>query len=179
MRRLCVLLPLLLASSVVVADPHARGSDLVYGAGIAFMVRAPGGWVLATESGRDLGLDAVYHAAGSSFGDAGAVAFARALPKQHQTAAQLIDQTITGMSDQAPDLVVDPPSTWTCGKKRGRLVTVAHDPAGKVEALLFIDEPGAVVVLGLLADSEARRTAALPRLRELCASYRFVGPVTP
>ncbi len=81
------------------------------------------------------------------------------------------------MREHAPKLAVEPVVDWTCGAKSGRLVTVAHDPVGNSEALGFLEEGDAVVVIGLLANDTKARTAAMPRLRELCRSYRFLGPV--
>lgn len=170
---------LLLLSRIAVADPHGRGGELIYGAGVSFTLRAPAGWVLDTKSGRDQGMDAVYYPHGSTFGDARVIAFARALPKQGQTLAQLMDQAIATLREHAPKLTVDPTSAWTCGNnKAGRLLTVAHDPVGNAEALVFLDEPDAVIVIGLMANDVPHRTAAMPRLHELCTAYRFLGSVT-
>ncbi|HET9991944.1 MAG TPA: hypothetical protein VFQ65_25620 [Kofleriaceae bacterium] len=170
---------LVLAFGIAVADPHARGGELVYGGGVSFALKAPTGWVLDAKSGRDQGMDAVYYAKGSSFGEARVIAYAHALPKHNQTIAQLIDQTVATMREHASQLVVDPTSAMTCGNnKSGRLLTVSHDPVGNAEALVFLDEADAVIVLGLIANDESHRTTAMPKLRELCSTYRFVGPVT-
>jgi hypothetical protein len=168
----------LLASSIAIAKSPARENGIVYGGGVAFALRAPSGWVLDNESGRAQGLDAVFYAKGSSFADAHAVAFARVLPKRNQTLAQVIEHGFSAMRQHAPKLEIDRESTLTCGRKPARFVTLAHDPAGNVEALAFVDEPTTVILIGLLAQDAAQRAAAMPRLRELCGSYHFVGNVT-
>lgn len=176
MRTIHVLL-LLLASSLAVADPAAKGGEIVYGRGVSFMLHTPSGWVLDADSGHDQGMDAVYLAKGSKFGEAKVIAFAHAMSRNGQSLTQIMDQSISTMREHAPKLAVDPATDWTCGKRSGRLVLVAHDPVGNSEALGFLEEGDAVVVIGILANDTKARTAAMPRLRELCSSYRFLGPV--
>lgn len=170
-------LSVLVASSFAVAAPTAKGGEIVYGGGVSFMLHTPTGWVLDPDSGHEQGMDAVYLAKGTKFGEAKVIAYAHGMPRNGQTLAQIIDQVVAGMREHAPKLTVEPVVDWTCGKKSGRLLLVAHDPAGNSEALGFLDEGDAVVVIGLLANDTKARTAAMPRLRELCSSYRFLGPV--
>lgn len=170
-------LGVLLASSVAVAEPAAKGGEIVYGGGVSFMLHTPTGWVLDADSGHDQGMDAVYMAKGAKFGEAKVIAFAHAMARNGESLTQIMNQSIATMREHAPKLSVDPVADWTCGKKSGRLITVAHDPVGNSEALGFLEEGNAVVVIGLLANDTKARTAAMPRLRELCSSYRFLGPV--
>jgi hypothetical protein len=175
MRTKNVLVVLVCVIGVAAADP--RGAEIVYGGGVAFQLHPPTGWVLDADSGHAEGMDAVYLAKGSKFGEAKVIAFAHAMPRNGQPLPQIIDGAIAEMREHAPKLAVAPAVDWTCGKKSGRLVLVAHDPVGNSEALGFLDEGDAVIVIGLLASDTKARTAAMPRLRELCRSYRFLGPV--
>lgn len=180
----------LLAAALACA-PHASGAielelpapgepttAMVTGKGYRFLLLSPKGWVLDTQGGAGRGLAAVLFPLGSTFKDAPAVLYVNVAPRAGGEALDaFVAREIARAQGKSPGLKVEAGQpVETQDRKRAEVRAVTGDPWRNREALAFIREAEAFVIVVLSARSAESYEAALPAFRELVRSYSTIGP---
>ena len=160
--------------------PQSGGARaaLVYGEGHAYWLTAPDGWVLDGRAGAEQGLFAVFYPAGSTWSSAPAVMYTTTSPRDSAADQPLeasVDADMARARAMSPGLRVArvPPLTTQDGKHAEvRLIT--GDRRGNNEAVAFIGEGPAVVVVTLTSRDLDRFTRAYPAFESVVRSYSLV-----
>lgn len=160
-------------SDPVVPGP---GSGLVFGENYLFRITAPDGWVLDNQSGRTMGLDAVFYPRGESWERTETRMYVQVWQKEGKGLKEIVEEDIRNYRKAFPSLKVgdEEPIRLASGKE----VLVKHfedGNEGAIESLAWFDEPRVVVALVLSAKSAPRFDAARPDFAKLVRSYDYLG----
>lgn len=171
--------------STIAPDPAAApavsegATALLSGAGHTFLVTAPQGWVLDSEAGRADGLHAVFYPVGSTWTGTSAFMYAVGVGAERghdQTLDAFIAGDVAAMRKHVPALRVRPAQELpTADGKRAAVRLVSGGAPGDEEAVAFIREPRAIVVLALTSHDHASFARSRAAFDSLVASYRFLG----
>jgi hypothetical protein len=165
------------ASEAQIVLPDAPGTALVTGKGYRFLLDAPKGWVLDNQGGASRGLTTVFYPSGQSFKDAPAILYANVAPRTAgERLGDFVDREIARARQRSPGLQVE--SHKDIQTKDGHAAViraVAGDVHGNREALAFVEEKEAFVILVLSARTKESFEASLPAFTALVRSYSTVG----
>jgi hypothetical protein len=153
-------------------------SGLIYGTDHSFTLTAPTGWVLDNSSGVSQGLHAVFYRRGSSWKDAVAVMYARAVHKnsEKKTLEDVVQADVADFKKSSKDSTATDGSPLPTRDKKTALVRFFYDGANKnYEAVAFIDEPKVVVLLALTSRTKDDYENSLAAFKELVGSYYFIS----
>jgi len=179
---LVLLATLLGCASGPLSVPASEGMGLgdndavLYGDNYVFAVARPQGWTVDAESAKDLGVDAVFFPAGSSW--QGPVTM---YPRIWQKAASL---TLADVMDD--DLQQYRQANPSVAVEEGSSISISPSISGRVryfksatpelhEAVAYIDQSQTVAVLVLRATTEPRFKEALPAFEAFVRSYRALS----
>jgi hypothetical protein len=150
---------------------------MVYGDSHAFFITAPAGWVLDNRSGLGNGVHAGFYPKGSSWRDSPAVMYANGVGRSSgETLDSFIADDIETFRSRSPQIQVkEGPSIKT---EDGRVAVVRYfsgDQSGNYEAVAYIAEKRAIIVLALSARSQDAYQRSLRPFQELVANYTFIS----
>lgn len=149
---------------------------LLYGKDHSYLLGAPKGWILDSESGKPQGLVAVFYPKGGSWADSPSVMYSRIQPKKGKTFAEAIQWDIDYMKKQSPmiQVTMQEPIIYGKDKKKAevRYLTGEHDR--NLEAVAYLEEAKWVVLIVLTARNEQTFKESLPAFKELVESYRYL-----
>jgi hypothetical protein len=182
-------LPLLLVATLAMPGPSRSASDVepepaaVSSALIAtesqvFLVTPPSGWTLDSDAGRESGLDAVLYPDGSSWARAKTVMYAVGLPASEgeRTLEEFIADHLDAARRRSPALTIraldDVPMV---DGRKASVRLLSGDAHGSEEAVAFIREPQAVVMIVLTSHDHASFVRSRSAFAALVASYRPLG----
>ena len=176
--RMTLSLTLLIFSLAVATASAAEGqTGMVYGDTHAFFVTAPPGWVLDNRSGLRNNVHAAFYPQGSNWQDSPAIMYANGVGRSSgQTLDSFIDDDIQTFRDRSPQIRVEERSPIKT--KDGRLAVVRHfsgDQYGNHEAVAYIAEKRAFIVLALSARSQDAYQRSLRSFEELVRNYSFIS----
>jgi hypothetical protein len=168
---------LTLGIAFAIASVAGAQTGMVYGDSHAFFVTAPAGWVLDNRSGLRDGVHAAFYPQGSSWTDSPAVMYANGSTRSSgQTLDSFIADDIETFRSRSPQIrVKEGPSIKT---KDGRVAVVRYflgDRSGNYEAVAYITEKRAFVVLALSARSQDAYQRSLQSFQELVRNYTFIS----
>ena len=167
----------LLAAQILCAAEKEFGGGIVYGKDHAFLIEAPPGWVLDTQSAASQGIHAVLYPKGSSWSEAPAVMYANMASKKKEgitNVQQLIDLDLAKFKKKNPKIgMTERRPLKTADGKTAQVRLFQGDQWGNREAVAYIDEPAFVAILVLSSRSQADFQESLPAFEKLVASYRF------
>jgi len=168
---------LTLGIAFAIASVAGAQTGMVYGDSHAFFVTAPAGWVLDNRSGLRDGVHAAFYPQGSSWTDSPAVMYANGSTRSSgQTLDSFIADDIQTFRGRSPQIQVkEGPSIKT---KDGRVAVVRYfsgDQSGNYEAVAYIAEKKAMIVLALSARSQDAYQRSLQSFEELVRNYTFIS----
>src|SRR5262249_49796694 len=143
---------LTLTPQVALAEITENGKGLAYGKDHSYLIQAPKGWMLDTESAASQGLFAVFYPKGSSWADGDAVMYTNAAALDGRTAAQAMDKDAESIRKNSPDVKVTDGGTITTSD--GKSATVKYfegDKYGNYEAAAYVPEKLVMVNMILTA----------------------------
>lgn len=148
---------------------------LFFGAGHAYILNAPKGWVLDNVSGRSQGLVGVFYPKGGSWENSLAVMYSRVQPREGRTFDAMIKEDLAFMQKQKPALKVSEQLPIPYGR-HGKKASIRYLDSGprEFEAVAYMEEKNWVVLVVLTARSQEERSSALPAFRELVQSFVYV-----
>jgi hypothetical protein len=169
------LLILLLAAATASAAEGETG--ILYGDSHACFVTAPPGWVLDNRSGLRDRVHAAFYPEGSSWRDSSAVMYANGVTRSPgETLDSFITDDIQTFRSRAPQIQIkEGPSIKT---KDGRIALVRYfsgDQSGNHEAVAYVAEKRAIIVLALSARSQDAYQRSLQSFGELVRNYSFIS----
>jgi hypothetical protein len=176
--RMTLRLALLTLSLAVAAISSAEGeTGMVYGDSHAFFVTAPPGWVLDNQSGLRNGVHAAFYPEGSSWRDSPAVMYVNGVGRSSgETLDSFIADDIQTFRDRSPQIQVKEGSPIKT--KDGRIALVRYfsgDQSGNHEAVAYIAEKKAFIVLALSARTQDAFQRSLQSFEELVRNYTFIS----
>lgn len=160
------------------AMQNGSSSGMIYGEGHAFLLTAPVGWVLDSESGVKQGLHAVFYPAGSSWADAPAVMYAntawRDTMKNEPLESFIVGDVSEARSKSSRLQVARVPAITTEDGKLAEVRVFTGDTWGNREKVAYIQERRVFVLLTLTAKSRASFARSAPAFDSLVRSYQFL-----
>jgi hypothetical protein len=168
---------LTLTVALAIAGAAEAQTGIVYGDSHAFFVTAPDGWVLDNRSGLANGVHAGFYPQGSSWRDSPAVMYANGVGRSSgETLDSFIADDIQTFRGRSPQIQVkEGPPIKT---KDGRVALMRYfsgDQSGNYEAVAYIAEKKAIIVLALSARSQDAYQRSLQSFDELVRNYTFIS----
>lgn len=168
---------LILSLTVATASAAEPQTGIVYGDSHAFFVTAPPGWVLDNQSGLRNGVHAAFYPEGSSWRDSPAVMYANGVTRsREETVDSFIADDIQTFRGRAPQIQVKEGSPIKT--KDGRIALIRYfsgDQSGNHEAVAYIAEKKAFIVLALSARTQDAYQRSLQSFGELVRNYTFIS----
>jgi hypothetical protein len=176
--RMTLSLALLIFSLAVATASAAEGqTGVVYGDSHAFFVTAPPGWVLDNRSGLGNRVHAAFYPEGSNWRDSPAIMYANGVGRSSgKTLDSFIAEDIQAFRGRSPQIQVNEGSSIKT--KDGRVALVRYfsgDQSGNHEAVAYIAENRAFIVLALSARSQDAYQRSLHSFAELVRNYSFIS----
>ncbi len=176
--RVTLKLTLLIFLLAVATASAAEGqTGMVYGDSHAFFVTAPPGWVLDNRSGLGNRVHAAFYPQGSSWKDSAAVMYANGVTRSSgETLDSFIADDIQTFRGRSPQIQVKEGSSIKT--KDGRVALVRYfsgDQSGNHEAVAYIAEKRAIIVLALSARTQDAYQSSLQSFEELVRNYSFIS----
>jgi hypothetical protein len=171
-------LTLLIFSVALAGATAAEGqTGVVYGDSHAFFITAPPGWVLDNQSGLADRVHAAFYPKGSNWTDSAAVMYANGAARSSgETLDSFIADDVKTFRDRSPQIQVKEGSRIKT--KDGRMALVRYfsgERSGNYEAVAYIAEKRAIVVLALSARSQDAYQRSLASFGELVRNYTFIS----
>jgi hypothetical protein len=165
------------AFAAVAAHGFGTSGGAVTDEGHSFFLNAPEGWVFDNESGKSQGMPLVFYPKVARWETALVVMYANVSRKKPgDKLEKLIEFDISQFKKASPNLVVkDAPSLPTARNKKAVVKHFSNDAYGNFEAVAYIDEPGALVMVVLTSKTKAGFDKALPAFAALLKSYYATG----
>ena len=169
----------LLTFSLALATTTAAEDQtgIVYGDSHAFFVTAPPGWVLDNQSGLRNEVHAAFYPQGSSWRDSPAVMYANGVTRSSgETLDSFIADDIQTFRERSPQIQIKEGSPIKT--KDGRIAVVRYfsgDQSGNHEAVAYIAEKRAIIVLALTARTQDAFQRSLQPFEELVRNYTFIS----
>jgi hypothetical protein len=154
------------------------GAEMVQGGGFSFFLSAPAGWVLDKKMAADNESDALLYPQGTTYQNAPSVLYVSVAVKGDgfKDLKDLMRQDADSARQQNPGFrLQNGPFLYTRLKKIVPLYLFLGFKDGTAEAVVYVEEPDAVVVFTLSASNEQVLHEDLPALQESVASYEFIG----
>lgn len=168
---------LTLSVAFAIAGAAEAQTGIVYGDTHAFLVTAPAGWVLDNRSGLANGVHAGFYPQGSSWRDSPAIMYANGVGRSSgETLDSFIADDIETFRGRSPQIQVKEESPIRT--KDGRVAVVRYfsgDQSGNYEAVAYIAEKKAIIVLALSARSQDAYQRSLQAFQELVRNYTFIS----
>jgi hypothetical protein len=164
---------------LVAAILYAGEGDtgLVYGDTHAFFVSAPSGWILDNRSGLANGVHAAFYPQGSNWRDSAAVMYANGVGRSPgESVDSFIADDVRTFQNRSPQIQVKEGSPIKT--KHGRVAQVRYftgDQWGNHEAVAYITENQAFIIIALTARSQEAYERSLAAFAELVHSYTFIS----
>jgi hypothetical protein len=166
------------AAKPAAPPPHAvaGGGGVLYGEHHAAMLQAPAGWIFDDESGRKDGLEVVLYRQGESWSKAQGVMYALGddtADGKRPDLAGFIAEDVARVRKESPKV-----QTFAIADielrdhTHARVVGFRGDAWGSIEAVAYIPQDAAVLVLSLSTHSQARFDRDLPDFRSFVRSYQ-------
>ena len=163
----------------VKADIVLGGRGVVFGEGYVFSLKAPGGWMLDSESGVGDGFHAVFYPEGSNWKNGIVVCY----PQAHEKTAVLMTA-----DDVAKDRIKDyrengsPNYTGELVKvvksdhgETARIYHFKNDQWGNIEAVAYFEQRKTINYVTMSSRDARAFTNALSAFDELVKSYVYIG----
>jgi len=165
---------LALTPQVVCAEITENGKGLAFGKNHSYLIQAPKGWMLDTESATGQGLFAVFYPKGSSWADGDSVMYTNAAALDGRTAEEAMDKDADGLRKNSPDIkVTDGGTVATADGKTATIKYFTGDKYGNYEAAAYVPEKLVMVNIVLTARSKKAYEESLQPFKDLVASYQF------
>lgn len=168
---------LIFSFALAIASAAEAQTGIVYGDSHAFFVTAPPGWVLDNRSGLRNGVHAAFYPQGSGWGDSAAVMYANGVARSPgETLDSFIADDVQTFRGRSPEIQVNEGSPIKT--KDGRTALVRYfsgDQSGNHEAVAYVAEKRAIVVLALSARTQDAYQRSLQSFEELVQSYSFIS----
>lgn len=171
----CVLLLLAFSGK---AQLDTTRSGLLYGYNHAFYLTAPVGWIMDTESGKDMGITAVFYPQGSSWADGETVmytTFTSFDTTKNETLKDVLRYDSVQYKTSSPNIRITQQKSVPVGK--GRMASVwsySGDVNGNYELVAYIPEHKGVTMIIISSRSKNGCTNNYRNFESLVKSYRFL-----
>jgi hypothetical protein len=176
---LAIFLSLPVSISIQAADssPVENGFGIVRGPGYAFVLKAPGGWVIDATSGVDQGLPVVFYPEGTSWSESPVVAYARARPRTKAVSSveetvNAVVETLRAKGNPAYSAKLFK-TIRTSNGKEGVIYRFSGAKTGDLEATVYFVEKRTIDFVTLSCRSQTVFESSLPAFEQLAASYQF------
>jgi|ERR1700722_8720635 len=168
---------LIFSLALATASAAEDQTGVLYGDSHACFVTAPSGWVLDNRSGLRNRVHAAFYPEGSSWRDSPAVMYANGVGRSSgETLDSFIADDIQTFRDRSPQIQVkEGPPIKT---QDGRIALVRYfsgDQSGNHEAVAYIAEKRAIIVLALTARTQDSYQRSLQSFAELVRNYTFIS----
>ncbi len=164
-----------MGSAAIADDSLGAETGIVYGDNHAYMVRAPGGWVLDNQSGIAQGQHAVFYPRGGDWANSPAVMYVNSASKAGddiENVEALIKIDTIGFRSEFPDAIFyDTTAIETKDEKIAKVVCFEYT---NFESVAYIEEPESISILVLTARDKESFKDAFPSFLELVKSYFFI-----
>jgi hypothetical protein len=152
-------------------------TGMVYGDSHAFFVTAPPGWVLDNRSGLADRVHAAFYPQGSNWRDSPVVMYANGVTRSSgETLDSFIADDIKTFRDRSPQIQIK--EEHPIKTKDGRIALVRYfsgGQSGNHEAVAYIAEKKAFIVLALSARTQDAYQRSLQSFEELVRNYTFIS----
>jgi hypothetical protein len=152
-------------------------TGIVYGDSHAFFVTAPPGWVLDNRSGLADRVHAAFYPQGSSWTDSPAVMYANGVARSSgETLDSFIADDVKTFRDRSPQIQIK--EEHPIKTKDGRIALVRYfsgGQSGNHEAVAYIAEKRAFIVLALSARTQDAYQRSLQSFEKLVRNYTFIS----
>ena len=159
------------------ATDKGYGSGIVYGPSAAFIIVAPTGWILDTESGRRYELPAVLYPDGSSF-DGPLVMYVNNVEKKYQKAKNLDDfigEEIHRFRINHPGIEIkDRTSLKISNGKHTVVKEFSGDKWENYEAVAYLEEAKTFTSFTLSSKTKNEYMQSLKAFENFINSYEFI-----
>lgn len=154
----------------------SAGTGIVYGEDFAYAIQAPPGWILDNAAANAQGMYAAFYEEGRTWRTADTIMYANAACKQpgQQTVDELIAYDVSQFQARAPGLKVTRARDLPTSERTASVRHFEGDEHGNFEAVAYIDEPKAMIMLVLSSRSKSGFEKAYPSFEKLVRSYRFL-----
>lgn len=143
-----------------------------------FEIRPPDQWVSNPSAAQDSSILAAFHPKQSTWQDSDRVIYINALPKSRKTPSTLekvISQDLADFQKEAPKLTITHGnSVITKGWKPAEIYYLSGDKHQNYEAVAYIEEPTAFMMIVLNSRNKAAFDNALETFEHLVMSYQLL-----
>jgi hypothetical protein len=157
-----------------VASKDDGGGGILYGKRHGAILAAPPGWIFDNESGRPNGLRVVLYRVGETWDNSPGVMYANGVDAPDDQPVDLDSFVAADLADQrqhSPGLQTFELAPLALPDGTPVRVVGMRGSPGNVEAIAFLPQPHAVVLLVLSARTQERFDRDLPDFREFVRSY--------
>jgi hypothetical protein len=163
------------APLLVSAEQILEGYTVLNGSGYAFEVKAPRGWVLDNQAGRDQGINVVFYPKDSQWDNSSAVCYVQVrtmTPKIHKIQDQVEDTLREFRAKGNPHVEATYTNTLTTqGASKAHIYYFTGDNFGNYEATAYVQGKKTIDFITLSARNRKAFQDSLPAFRSLVTSY--------
>lgn len=175
-KKILLIISILIFSQITANAQEDINTGMIYGEGYAYVLTAPKGWVLDNQSGISQGFHAVFYPAGSSWENGAVVCYTNAVPLEiNETIDDVIKSDIDKFKKNSPDLKVEQKGLIFIDlDKKAKVAYFAGDVNNNYEAIAYIPEEKAIILVGLSAKTKEGFSSSLTAFQALVKSYSFL-----
>ena len=160
---------------IALAKSDDMNTGIVYGNKHAFALTAPKGWVLDNSSGVSQGLHAVFYPKRSSWEKGTTVMYANVAVLDtfiNKDFIAVLEYDTSNFRTKSPNIIiVEKDTIVTKSKTPARVFYFSNDRNGNYEAVCYIGEKTAVIMLIMSSKTAKEFNKYLPKYAELVKSY--------
>jgi len=174
MRKLFCLFSVLFLLSIIAFGQRKDNSSLIYGTGIAFRVTPPAGWAQDSTPRLMHGEHTVFFPMSQKWQTAPVVIFIAVCDHEGKL-SEFIDKDLLSYKKTKKNIVIrNGNSIKTYNDGRAEVKEVLGDEYGNYEAIAYIKEEKAVVMVILSTKNEGRYNSNYERFEKVVKSYKIV-----
>jgi hypothetical protein len=156
-------------------DKKESDGTILFGRDIMFVVKAPEGWVIDSESGAKQGVTAMFYPEGSSWKESVVFMYVNAACRcGAKSLEEFIEGDVKKFREHSPELKVsDGPAMKLEG---GQEIPLKHfSTDSRVESVVYVGEGETILIFVLTSRTQKDYDASMSLLNKLVSSYRLVG----
>ena len=176
MKKILLIVAILIFAQIAAQAQEDINTGMVSGEGYSYILTAPKGWVLDSQSGLAQGFHAVFYPAGSSWDNGEEVCYTNAvLLENTENIDDVIKWDIDKFKKNSPDLKAEPKGLiFIEVGKQAKVVYYAGDANNDYIATAYIPETKAIVLISLSTKTKKDFTGSLEAFQALVKSYSFL-----
>jgi len=178
MKKNIVTLFLLLLAISGKAQVDTTRSGLLYGFNNSYYLTAPVGWIMDTESGKEMGITAVFYPKGSSWVDGETVMYTTFMSYDttiNETLKEVLAYDSSQFKVRSPGSAISKQKPITIGKnKTATVLSYPGDAKNSYETVAYIPEKKGVTMIIISSGNKNGCTNNYRSFESLVKSYKFL-----